>query len=383
MGTQITGERTPRPPGETRGRPKDSGPPPASRDPPLQVHPLRTSPRLPFQSRGKRGPPEAAGAANRQSPPPREPLRSPPPRDPLEGFPQPSPRGRPPSPPGGPAGRPRLLSPQDYLAARSRLCASLPPSPRPPGLQPPRDPPPPPLKRRTAPEGRAEGEGAGPATVTGRRLALWRDWPSAHRASPGPAPKAPPLGPQAPPGSTPTGRPLAAPERSWPRPSESQDVPGPASSRPRPARPLAPSRAPPKLWQLRLAASPEGRRSKRPRRKPDYKREEGSLGDAALPNLSEPPPPSSRGRDTAFRVSFSRPHRLLGLQREATAKVPPPHAPRRRGLGILSTVAFGGASFPCSPPLRGRARALSMSSTCICRGFPPRRWPLALRPYES
>lgn len=44
--------------------------------------------------------------------------------------------------------------------------------------------------------------------------------------------------------------------------------------------------------QLRLAASPEGRRSKRPRRKPDYKREEGGLGDAALPNLSEPPPPT-------------------------------------------------------------------------------------------
>ncbi|XP_061045710.1 proline-rich protein 2-like [Eubalaena glacialis] len=379
---------TPRPPGETRGRPKDSGPPPASRDPPLQVHPLRTSPRLPFQSRRKRGPPEAAGAANRQSPPPREPLRSPLPRDPLEGSPQPSPRGRPPSPPGGAAGRPRLLSPQDYLAARSRLCASLPPSPRPPELQPPRDPPPPPLKRRTAPEGRAEGEGAGPATVTGRRLALWRDWPSAHRASPGPAPKAPPLGPRAPLAPPPQARPSQPPNAHGPAPRNHRMflAPPPQGPAPRgPSRPLAPPRAPsrPSKALLRLAASPEGRRSKRPRRKPDYKREEGSLGDAALPNLSEPPPPSSRGQDTAFRVSFSRPHRLLGLQREATAKVPPPHAPRRRGLGILSTVAFGGASFPCSPPLRGRARALSMSSTCICRGFPHGRWPLALRPYES
>lgn len=46
------------------------------------------------------------------------------------------------------------------LAARSRLCASLPPSPRPLGLQRPGDPPLPPLERRTAPEGRAGEEGA-------------------------------------------------------------------------------------------------------------------------------------------------------------------------------------------------------------------------------
>lgn len=151
--------RTPRPLREIRGRPKDSGPPP--RRP--EILPYRST----FLAQGSRSSPggrrvhlRPQGQPIGKSPRPCKSPQSHPRATPLEGSPQPSPRGRLPSPPREAAERPRLLSPQDYLVARSRLCASLPPSPRPPGLQRPRDPPPPPLKRRTAPEARAEGEGA-------------------------------------------------------------------------------------------------------------------------------------------------------------------------------------------------------------------------------
>lgn len=44
--------------------------------------------------------------------------------------------------------------------------------------------------------------------------------------------------------------------------------------------------------QVRSAASPEGRKGKRPRLKPFRNGEEGRLGNVARPNLSERPPPS-------------------------------------------------------------------------------------------
>lgn len=139
----------------SRRTPRRGGPPPRGAPrPSAQIHAPRANPKLPVRPLGEeRG---GGGAANRKSPRLCEPPRSRPPRDALQGPRHPSLQERP---------RPRreeglnpsaFPSPQDYLEARSRLCASLPLSPRPPALQRPSDPPPPLLKRRKAPEGRAE-----------------------------------------------------------------------------------------------------------------------------------------------------------------------------------------------------------------------------------
>ncbi|XP_059253695.1 proline-rich protein 2-like [Mustela nigripes] len=155
--------RTPLP---SRGKPEDaqeSGPPGGAKGP---------SPSGPLPSDQPKAPIPAPreedvhlrtqGTANRKSPRPRKPPHSPPPRDPQEGSHRPASAGA-----GHPLREEGLddgaFSPlriTSQLASRSWLCAPFPPSPRPRELQRPLDPPPPPLKRRKAPQGRTQGEGA-------------------------------------------------------------------------------------------------------------------------------------------------------------------------------------------------------------------------------